>query len=252
MKRLKVWFESEKRKVMSLPKGKRLEYILTYYWLWIAGVSFAVIFLSWFAWHSSHALRENWICVAFPNAEESAGQDSRIWKDYLAARGFDLKKKNLLFQDGLYFDTTKSGGTNNSYYQTFVAMVESGQLDAVVMKRDEMEALGKSGRLLDLSREECRDIYERCKDRLVYSIPYDTEYSTDPVPIGIDVSDSSLVEKYGLYEGSCVLGIGAYSKNIEAVGEFLDWILEGKSGAVAPYILSQETEMERKTDRSLL
>jgi hypothetical protein len=133
---------------------------------------------------------------------------------------------------------------NNSYYQAFVAMIETGQADAVTMRREEIEALGKSGRLIDLSSEPCRELYEKYRDRLVYSIPYDTEYSTDPVPIGIDVSDSILMTKYHIYENSCVFSIGSYTRNLEACTEFLDWILEGKSGSVAQKILEAETETE--------
>ena len=87
-------------------------------------------------------------------------------------------------------------------------------------------------------------LYEKYRDRLVYSIPYDTEYSTDPVPIGIDVSDSILMTKYHIYENSCVFSIGSYTRNLEACTEFLDWILEGKSGSVAQKILEAETETE--------
>lgn len=242
MSRLKSWFQDEKKKVLSLPKEKRFSYIWTYYGFWIVAIVLAAAFAVWFVWHSTHALRENWICVAFPNASADAGEHSQIWEDYLADQDFDLTEKNLLFQDGLYFDPKTQGGTNNSYYQSFVAMVETGQLDAVCMERGDIEALGKSGRLLDLSSDSGRDIYEKYEDRLVYSIPYDTDYSTSQVPVGVDVSDSLLVTGYGLYEGSCVLSVGAYSKNIDAVEQFLDWILEGKSGKVAPEILSMETE----------
>ena len=146
--------------------------------------------------------------------------------------------------DRLYFDPTTASGMNNSYYQSFVAMIETGQIDAVTMRREEIEALGKSGRLIDLSSGPLREIYDRYRARLVYSIPYDEAYSTDPVPIGIDVSDSILMSEYHIYERSCVFSIGSYSQNIDACARFLDWILEGKTGPVAEEILTAETETE--------
>ena len=82
------------------------------------------------------------------------------------------------------------------------------------------------------------------EDRLVYCIPYDEEYSADPVPVGIDVSDSILMTEYRIYEHSCVFSIGSNSRNIETCGQFLDWILEGKTGAVDRKILEAETETE--------
>ena len=70
-----------------------------------------------------------------------------------------------------------------------------------------------------------REIYSRYSDRLVYSIPYDTAYGTDPVPVGIDVSDSILMTKYHLYADSCAIGIGAKSENLKEVEFFIDYIL---------------------------
>ena len=85
------------------------------------------------------------------------------------------------------------------------------------------------------------EIYEKYHDRLVYSIPYDTEYSTQPVPIGIDVSDSILMTRYLIYENSCVYAIGSYTRNLDAAVKFLDWILEGRTGPVDSSTLEAET-----------
>ena len=231
----------ELQKIASLPMKQRIQYIWDYYWLWIIGIGFAVVFGSWFIWRSTTAIRENWISVVFPNAMTQVGNGSQLWKDYVEYSGYDTSKKNVLFEDKLYFDPTTPSGMNNAYYETFVAMVETGQMDAVTMRREEIEALGRSGRLIDLSSEPCRKIYETYKDRLVYSIPYDTEYSTQPVPIGIDVSDSILMTRYHIYENSCVYAIGSYTRNLDAAVKFLDWILEGRTGPVDSSALEAET-----------
>ncbi len=227
-----------------MPKGEKLQYILDYYKFHIIFIVFFLIFGIWFIWRSTTAVKENWISVVFPNAMTEVGNGSELWKEYVEYAGYDLSKKNVLFEDKLYFDPTTNSGMNNVYYETFVAMVETGSMDAVTMRREEIEALGKSGRLIDLSAEPLQEIYETYKDRLVYSIPYDEEYSTDPVPIGIDVSDSILMTRYHIYEDSCVFAIGSYSRNIPEAARFLDWILEGKSGRVDEDILSRETEHE--------
>ena len=41
--RLRKWFESEKLKIGGLTPGKKAQYILEYYWLWIIGILSAVI-----------------------------------------------------------------------------------------------------------------------------------------------------------------------------------------------------------------
>ena len=249
---IRIWWSSEKKKIAALEKKQRLRYIWDYYWLWIVGIGFLLVFGIWFVWRSATAIRENWIGVAFPNAMTEVGNESKLWQDFVDYTGYDLTKKNVLFEDKLYFDPTTTSGMNNSYYQSFVAMLEAGQMDAVCMRREEIEALGRSGRLIDLSADvaDLKEIYQRYQDRLVYSIPYDTEYSTDPVPVGIDVSDSILMDEYHIYENSCVFSISSYSKNIEACKVFLDWILDGKSGPVDRKILEAETETENEALRS--
>ena len=52
------------------------------------------------------------------------------------------------------------------------------------------------------------------------------EYFADPVPVGIDISDSLLVTKYHLYEEDCVLGISAYTQRPESALTFLEFVLQ--------------------------
>ena len=129
-----------------------------------------------------------------------------------------------------WFDPTVQGGTNNSYYQAFVALSESGDLDVLVMGKDGLAGIGRSGRLLDLNDEKCAGIRSKYGERIVTCEPYDEEYSTEPVPVGIDVSDSLLVTKYHLYDGDCVLGINAYTERLESVEMFLEFIFDDTWG----------------------
>lgn len=244
-----AWWDSEKKKVAALPGKQRIRYIWDYYRLWIIGIGFFTVFGIWFVWRSATAIRENWIGVAFPNAMIRVGNGSGFWKEYLEYTGYDTGEKNVLFEDQLYFDPTTPAGMNNSYYQSFVAMLETGQIDAVCMRREEIEALGRSGRLIDLSleEEELQKIYERFRDRLVYSVPYDDRYSTDAVPVGIDVSDSILMTEYHIFEESCVFSISSYTEHITECAQFLDWILGEKSVRSGKTIPGAETETEKET-----
>lgn len=223
---MRKFLTSEGKKLKAMSAGQRLGYILEYYWLWILGIGSALFLTSYLIWNYTTAIRDNWISVAFPGALEQAGEGSALWKDYVAFTGYDVKRKNVRFRDGLYFDATREAGTNNSYYQAFVSMIEAGELDAAVMETAQLTAVGESGRFLDLRSGEAGNLLEKYGDRLVYALPYDTEYSAVPVPVGIDISDSLLVTKYHLYEGDCALGIGAYSRRVEAAERFLAWILE--------------------------
>jgi hypothetical protein len=90
--------------------------------------------------------------------------------------------------------------------------------------------VGEAGRLLDLAAEPYRELFSGWEDRFVYCIPYDEEYSKDPVPVGIDISGSDLYKTYGLYPEGAVLGIGAYTKHPEEVVRFLTFLNVGPQG----------------------
>ncbi len=242
LERIREWRKAEGRKMSTLTLKQKVFYIRDYYGIWILISLSLLIFLIWFLIHSHTAVSGYWLYAAFPNAVNPVGDGSELWKDYAEASAFDLTEKNLIFNDSLYFDPTRAGGTNNSYYQMFVALIESGDLDIVCMRREELEALGKSGRLLDLQSDAAMGLSEKYRDRLVYSIPYDEDYSTEPVAVGIDVSDSLLMTEYRIYERSCVLALSAYTSRVPEAAAFLDWILDSKIGPVEQEILERETE----------
>ncbi len=204
---------------------QKIGYILGYYWLWILGILCGVLLIGYMICRANFAVKDYWFYGMFANTMEDGGNGSPLWRDFVAYAGFDADEKKVEMNAASYFDPSISGGTNNSYYQAFVALVESGDLDVVVMGRDSLEAVGRSGRLLDLEDERCASLLEVYRDRLVYCEPYDEEYSTRPVPVGIDISDSLLAEKYHLYSGDCVLGISAYSNRMESVRLFLEFVL---------------------------
>lgn len=230
MSRISEWYNEEKLKLEGMPVKSRLSYILEYYWLWIAGILLVLVFGIYLTVHIIEGEPEYWIYVALPGA--ATEQTQQLSSDFAEYMNYDLSEKQEVFNNELYFDPTKATGTNNSYYQMFVTLVEAGTLDGLIMNEAQIQAIGASGRLKDLKREECEELYEKYKDRLVYCEPYDETYETDSngkVPVGIDISDSILVTEYKLYEDDCVIGIGAYSERIDEMGNFLSFILEDKN-----------------------
>lgn len=221
---LKAYFSSEREKIKNFTWKQKLEYIWGYYSLWIVGIVGAVFLISYMIFRFTTTVKEYWLFGVFTNTYAEVGNHSELWEGFESYAGFDLKQKNLEFNCSSYFDPSKTSGTNNSYFQSFVAYVESGNLDFLTMEEEGLVALGSSGRLMDLNSEEALRFREKYEDRFVYSVPYDEEYSREEVPVGIDVSDSILITKYHIYEKSCILGISAYSKNLESVELFLKYI----------------------------
>ena len=226
---LRAWYISEKEKLKDKTTRQKIQYIIQYYWIWILGIGFGLYFLCFWFYRANFVPKEYWLYGIFANTMEN-GQE--LWNDYEAYAGYNLKEKNLLFNASSWFDPSKAGGTNNSYFQSFVAVTEAGTLDFVTMEEEGLTALGSSGRLLDLASDIAGDHFTSYEDRFVYALPYDEEYSTEPVPVGIDLSDSLLVTKYHLYDESCVLGVGAYSSNLDNLEMFLSFALgeERKNG----------------------
>lgn len=229
---LRNTIEEVKRNTQGMSLKERISYIFTYYWLPIGGTVFAVFFLIYFFSHVLFGIKENWIYVTYVNVLESDAGVSRLKDDFTAYAGYDIREKNVVFNANSYFDATTPRGTNNNYFQAFVAMVEAGDLDAVIGTAENIEAVGASGRLKNLESEEMRELFEQYSDRFVTATPIDEEYSKEEVPVGIDISDSLIVTDYGIYTGNCVLGVGAYSENVSEVLKFLDFILgeENRTG----------------------
>ncbi len=204
---------------------KKLEYIWQYYYLWILGIVFLIFFVSFAIKSYFFQVNENWVYIMFNNTYAEVGNGSDLWDGFVEYAGFDLKEKNVEFNNTSYFDY-KQSVTGNSYFESFVAYTEGGTLDAITMEADSLTALGESGRLMDLDSEACASIKAKYGDRFLYCEPLNKEYSTEPVAVGIDLTDSILMTKYHVYTNTCALGIGAQSGDIEAVEAFLDYVLE--------------------------
>lgn len=223
---LEAWYLKEKEKLRGMTRKQKLKYIMDYYWLWIIGIVSAVVIIGYVVYRANFAIKDYWFYGMYANTSENGGNRSDLWYDFVDYAGYDTHVKNVEMNSASWFDPSIPGGTNNSYYQAFVALCESGTLDVLVMGEEGLKGVGSSGRLLDLSDDRIREQIRQYEDRLVYCIPYDEEYSADPVPVGIDISDSLLVTKYHLYEEDCVLGISAYTQRPESALLFLEFVLQ--------------------------
>ena len=224
--RIRSFFKSESEKLKGKTWQQKAGYVRDYYWLHISVVVIFVCLTSFIIYRVRTTLSDHWFYLMLANTRAEAGTNSSLWDGYVEYSGYDLSEKLIEFNDEAWFDYGKNHAAGNRYYELFVGFTDSGILDAVTMEPDNLTSLGESGRLLDLNDERCAGIREKYRDRFLYTIPYDKEYSTDPVPVGIDISDSILMTEYGLYTDGCALGIGAQSQHIEAVEIFLDYIYQ--------------------------
>lgn len=199
---------------------KRIEFIWMYYYLWIIGFVLLLSLTVFLTVRIATNIEGYWLYGMFANTMADAGTGSPLWEDFAEYAHLDLKEKKLEFSAEAYFDYLKNQARGNNYYHAFVALTDGGILDFVTMEPPSLAALAESGRLFDLRLEPCRNIYERYRDRLVYFHGMEGE-----VPVGIDLSDSLLVTKYGLYPESCALGVCAHTENMEIIARFLQFVL---------------------------
>lgn len=226
MKPNKIVWSEEKEKLKRLPFKEKIRYIWTYFWIPIVAILFVLIFGTFLIVRISTNIPDNWLMVTFANTTAQAGTGSQLWEDFTEHTGYDLKQKKVEFNAESYFDYLKDQAKGNAYYNAFVTLTDVGELDAITMESASLAALGQSGRLFDLNDEKCADLKAKYADRFVYYTPTDENgKELDPIPVGIDISDSLLVTKYHLYVDSCALGVGAHSENIKEVGDFLSFVL---------------------------
>lgn len=226
MSRLGSWAAEEREKLRGMSFRQAVVYILTYYWLWILGIAFGVWLIAFLTVHLFAGEPQYRIYAVFANTTANAGNGSALWEDFCAYDGADSDELKTEFDAKLYFDYARNKGRGSSYYSAFIALADSGTLDLITMESSQLAALAQSGRLMDLNDPRCAEIMEKYGDRLIWYEPPEDAEQIAPVPVGIDLSDSLLVTRYGLYPGDCALGVSAQSDRIDAVLAFLEFVLE--------------------------
>lgn len=221
---LKQELKSAREEVSRLEGAAKLQYIWDYYKLWIIGAVCLVAFVIYFVVARAMTPNDNWFYITIANTQADVGNKSELWEDFVEYTGYDTREKNVYFNNNCFFDPFSE--KVNQYYTYFVAYVDAGTLDLIAMEKEDIEELGTRGRLLDLSRPEAAEIMNLYADRLIYATPVDEEYSTEPVPIGIDLSDTVLVSKYHIYPDSCAVGVSSNCPHMDAVLKFLSFVLE--------------------------
>ena len=109
-------------------------------------------------------------------------------------------------------------------------MLDGGVDDIWVAEEEDVVAIGETGRLMDLNTEAAAPLRERYADRFVYCTPLREDYSDSPVPVGIDLSGTALTGEYSAYPNGAVLGVNAYTKRLDQVVVFLDYVFRYRPG----------------------
>ena len=220
------WLENEKLKLSTMDRAKAVEYIWQYYKLWIIGIVSAVCIGAYLLTLSLTKPKENWLYVVFANVPPASvlEEDEELYQAYAEYAGFDLTEKNLVFDTNCYCKPSEKTYGNN-YYNKLVALIDSGILDLLVMEKEDLQAMGSTGRLLDLEGEKYQ-LDPKWSDRLIYCENTNSDYEKALVPVAIDLSGSFLTEADGPYPNGCAVALSAYTPRLETLEQFLTYFLE--------------------------
>ena len=223
------WFENEKLKLSTMDRAKAVEYIWQYYKLWIIGIVGAICIGAYLLTLSLTTPKENWLYVIFANLPPQSvlEEDGQIYQDYAEHAGYDLSEKNLIFDTNCYCNPSEKTYGNN-YYNKMIALMDGGVLDLLVMEKEDLQAIGATGRLLDLEGEKYQ-LDPKWSDRLIYCENTEKDYEKTLVPIAVDLSGSFLTEADGPYPEGCAVSISSLSARPEELEQFLTFFLEGNN-----------------------
>lgn len=219
MTRLKQWFAGEREKLSGMPWKDRAGYIWDYYKLYLIALAALLLIGGTTIYHLATTPSENWFFAGFANTTVDLGSGTEFYDGFADYAGYDLQEKNLLFEDQIYCQPSQQT-VGNTYYELLVSYLDAGTMDVVVMGKEDLIALGETGRLMDLRDERTATLVQTYADRLIYCRSAEGE----EIPVGIDLSDTALSKT--AYGGDCVLGVSAHTPHPDQIPAFLSYLLE--------------------------
>lgn len=128
-----------------------------------------------------------------------------------------------------HFAAEKNDYSNISYYDlsqynmnmAYVTHTATGGLDIQICSKEEFESSAGRGLLMDLSEFLPENMYEQLSDRILEGRYVEEDYNTGEVtygdyqPLGIDITDSKLLQEYGAIGEELILCVIVTSPNQE-------------------------------------
>lgn len=179
--------------------------------------------------------------MAYTNIQMDAQTEQALWGDYLIDRGYDTAKTEVSVYSNLYLsempDVENYEQANGSYMK-LMALVESKELDVILMNRESYDFCSANGYLLDLtelfSPEDSR--ISSClvsnmvilEDNSVdYSLGMEDEliYVTDTVPNALELSGLDWYREAG-YAGEVYLGIVVNTPRLDICTDYFTYLTD--------------------------
>lgn len=220
------WLKRERHKLKGMTPAKQLEYIWQYYKLWLCGFAALTAILVYTGTSIANAVKDNYLYLVFVGTYADIGDGSTFYKDFVSFADINPRRQNVIFDTGNYFNMAKEDVTGNHYFEKTTVLIDSKTADALIMEPDNLTAFGANGRLMDLNDQRVRLLTDQYADRLITASITDEQGQLQKIPVGFDISNSILMTKFNVYADGCALGVSSEAQHIDAIGQFLNFILQ--------------------------
>ncbi len=200
--------------IKKLPFRQRLGYFRDYYLKIVLVVVLAAVFLITILNTTIFNRKECVLAICCLNGSEPADSESL---DSFLEEYIGMENKNDYIQtEVFYLDSYQM----NMAYTTRIA---AGAVDLIICSQDDFQEQSGRGMFCDLREALPDELYSRLSDRLLEGsvLQYDESGEvisrSDPIPFGIDISDSAVYREYGGAAEKPVLCVSANSQNTENV-----------------------------------
>lgn len=177
--------------------------------------------------------------MAYTNIQMDDQTEQALWGDYLTDRGYDTKESEVSIYSNLYLadmpDPENYEQANGSYMKV-MALIESEELDIILMNRESYDFCSANGYLLDLRElfsPEDSSVFPYTVSNIVvlednsidYSLGMAEEliYVTDTVPNALDLSMLGWYQEAG-YAEEVYLGIVVNSPRLDICADYFTYL----------------------------
>lgn len=216
--------EEEKNKIKEMDSTrKKMGYIWDYYKIWIIGAVVLIGLIAYFTVVLVTREDKPVMEVVLVNNYDDVSEDSELAKGFVTYVGEENLPGKVAFDNNAFFNLANNSDYKNSYYMKVLAYLEADTAQVLVCQYDNLMGIAKSGRLIDLSDEKVKTIYDKYKDKVVY---YEDDEGVK-VPVGIDISDGYANAGLSEYTDSkAYIGLSAYAADYEYAEKFVDYMME--------------------------
>ena len=239
-------FKEEREAIKNASFKERFSYFWCYYKWHVIGTIIAIAVVGSFVYqYITHKENAFYVVVlnsyAYPSAQDYTDNLAEIFE-------LDTSKEQVLFDTSVYVDFKSNDQRTMTSAQKIIVYMASNELDLMISDTKSLEYYLYNDTFLDLTTVLTPEQVEKYKDRFYYidkellialkdqatdklfsmdfpENPYDPDSITDPVPVGLNVSDQKdFLDNYGFQSTDLIMCPVANTLNIEKIQKYVDYV----------------------------